>query len=222
MIPPRRANIHWDPAYRIIATRFPAVDIWAPIEADLWDRLDLIEARTNPRVAAGHPQDSYIHWPFDNPRPGRFSTSTLGAFYAASSEATAVAETVHYQAIRCREDQLDPHEFDMRVLSVEILGAFHDLRGRRADAFPGIRDPHSHAASQALAMSLQASGSKGVVFDSVRDSEHAPCVAVWDPATIQRARHLRYLTYRWDGTSVALAYEKRPLPSGGGVSGLGF
>lgn len=219
MIQPRRANIHWDPAYRIIATRFPAVDIWAALDADLWDRLDLIEAKTNPRVVAGHPQDSYIHWPFDNPRSGRFSTDTLGAFYAASSEACAVAETVHYQAIRCREDQLDPHEFDMRVLSVEVLGVFHDLRGRRADAFPGILDPQAHAASQALAVTLYAQGSKGVVFDSVRDPLHTPCVAAWDPAVILRATHLRYLTYRWDGRSVALAYEKRPIPGGGGLPG---
>ncbi len=211
MTQPRRANIHWDPAYRIIATRFPAVDIWAPMDANLWDRLDLIEASTNPRLAAGHPTDGYVHWPFDNPRPGRFSTRTMGAFYAAQEEATAVAETVHHQAIRCHEDQLDPHDFDMRVLSVEVLGAFHDLRGRRAEAFPGVMDPHSHAASQALTVALYASGSKGVVFESVRSPIRSACVAAWDPATILRASHLRYLTYRWDGKTVAPMYEKRPF-----------
>jgi len=208
--PPNRAQVGWDPAYRIIATRFPAVDIWKGSDAALWERLDQIEALTNPRLRAGHEQ-SHIHWPFDNPRPGRFSTGTLGAFYAARDERGAVAETVHYQALRCQEDQLEPHEFDMRVLSVAVAGTFHDLRGKRAAAFPGVMDPANHAASQRLAEELRALGSQGIVFSSVRDEAHTPCVAVFDPGLVHRASHLRYLTYRWDGLKVEPVYEKRPL-----------
>jgi hypothetical protein len=208
---PGRANIHWDPAFRIIATRFPAVDLWAGLDPALWDRLDQVEAMTNPRLSAPQNGSSYIHWPFDNPRPGRFSTGTLGAFYAARDERGAVAETVHYQAIRCREDDLNPHEFDMRVLAVAIEGQFHDLRKKRADAFPGVMDPDSHAAAQALAMDLRAKGSLGILFSSVRDAENGPCVAAFDAATVKRCSHLRFLTYRWDGVKVEPLYEKRPL-----------
>lgn len=212
MKPPVRANIHWDPAFRIIATRFPVVDLWDGLDPTLWDRLDQVEALTNPRLVHEASEVSgYIQWPFVNPRPGRFSTASLGAFYAALEEPGAVAETVHHQAIRCREDRLDPHEFDMRVLSVEVEGPFHDLRGRRADAFPGVMDPDSHGASRNLAEDLHRLGSHGILFNSVRDEGHGPCVAAFDAATIKRCAHLRFLTYRWDGTKVEPLYEKRPL-----------
>lgn len=211
---PTRASIHWAPAFRIIATRFPAVNLWEGMDPAMWGRLDQVEAMTNPRLAASTSEaSSYIQWPFANPRAGRFSTDTLGAFYAAEHESGAVAETVYHQAIRCREDQLDPHDFDMRVLRVEVEGRFHDLRGRRADAFPGVMDPDStrREASQALAVELYQQGSQGIVYSSVRDEERTPCVAAFDPAAIKRCVHLRYLTYRWDGEKVEPLYEKKPL-----------
>lgn len=211
---PARASIHWAPAFRIIATRFPAVNLWEGVDPAMWDRLDRVEAMTNPRLAAGVSEaSSYIQWPFANPRPGRFSTGTLGAFYAAEHERGAVAETVYHQTIRCQEDQLDPHDFDMRVLKVEVEGRFHDLRGKRADAFPGAMDPdpvHRNA-SQSLAVELYEQGSQGIVYTSVRDEERTSCVAAFDPATIKRCAHLRYLAYRWDGVKVEPLYEKRPL-----------
>lgn len=208
---PAQSSIHWDPAFRIIATRFPAVDLWEGLDPALWERLDQVEALTSPRGTGGAGTSSYIQWPFDNPRPGRFSTATLGAFYAARDERCAVAETVHYQAIRCREDRLDPHEFDMRVLSVEIGGRFHDLRGKRAEPFAGVMDPDSHRLSQILAEDLHRQGSAGILFSSVRDEARTPCVAAFTPAVIRRCAHLRYLTYRWDGAKVEPVYEKRPL-----------
>lgn len=210
--PPPRANIYWNPAFRLIATRFPAVDLWAGMPTELWDRIDQVESLTNARLNVGRPQAaSYIQWPFANPRPGRFSTDTLGAFYAAREESAAVAETVHYQAIRCREDNLDPHDFDMRVLQVEVEGRFHDLRGKRADAYPGAMDADHLGVSQALAMDLYALGSPGIVYSSVRDVAHTACVAAFDPGTLKACSHLRFLTYRWDGDRVWPIYEKKPL-----------
>jgi len=209
---PRKSLAAWNPAYRIVAARYPAVDIWAGVPSELWARLDLIEAMTNPRLQAplepGRP--SLIQWPFSNPRPGRFSTEALGAFYAALHERTAIAETVHYQAIRCREDRLEPHAFDMRVLTAELSGRFHDVRGRRALAFPGIMAPESHAASRALAEGLAHLGSQGVLFDSVRDPAHGPCVAAFTPEVVENCRHCRYLTYQWTGSAVEVLYEKKP------------
>lgn len=211
MKPPGHTTIHWDPAFRIIAARFPAVAWWPGLSPDLWERLDQVEELTRPGIYQGRDGSSYSHWPFDNPRPGRFSTATLGAFYAARYELGAVAETVHHQAVRCREDRLDPHEFDMQVLSVAIAGRFHDLRGKRAEPFPGVMEPASHQASQALAEELHRLGSLGIVFTSVRSDLLCPCVATFQPNTIQRCSHLRFLTYHWDGVNVVPLYEKRPL-----------
>lgn len=211
MKPPPRRGILWDPAYRIIATRFPAVDLWEGVDPALWERLDQVEALTNPRLAVDSEAVSYIRWPFDNPRPGRFSTAVHGAFYAAKVMGGAIAETVHHSAIRCREDRLDPHDFDMRVLSVEVEGRFHDITGKRAESYPGVMDPVGYGASQALAESLLRLGSQGILYSSVRDASGSPCVAAFDPSAIKRCAHLRYLTYRWDGKNVLPLYEKLPI-----------
>ena len=213
--PPGLSAVLWDPAYRIIATRYPAVDLWAGLPRELWHRLDQVEAMTNPRLPApaAQPGASYIQWPFSNPRPGRFSTDALGAFYAAQNESTAIAETLHYQALRCREDHLEPHAFDMRVLTAQIQGVFHDLRGRRARPFPGILARESHTVSRRLAETLAGLGSQGVLFDSVRDPAAGACVAAFSPAVILGCQHLRYLSYQWTGSAVEVLFEKRPYPA---------
>ena len=212
--PPRKAWVAWNPAYRIIAARYPAVDIWEGLARDLWTRLDEVEAMTHPMLKSPMEglRSSNILWPFSNPRPGRFSTETLGAFYAALHEQTAIAETLHYQALRCREDRLTPHAFDMRVLTAELKGHFHDVRGKRAQAFPGIMDPDAHSASRTLAEAMARLGAQGILFDSVRDPDHGPCVAAFTPTVVKACQHCRYLTYRWTGEAVEVLYEKRPYP----------
>ncbi|GEM_PF-2020999 len=215
MVTPELAAIRWAKAIRIVATRFPAVDLWEGLPKDLWDRLGQIEDLTNPRLRKGATAaSSFIQWPFSNPRAGRFSTESLGAFYAARGEPAAIAETVHYQALRCREDRLEPHEFDMRVLAARIEGSFHDVRGAKAQAFAGIMDPDCHRAGRLLAEDLARAGSAGVLFDSVRDPAHGPCVAAFTPAVVLACAHLRYLTCRWTGQQVRVVFEKRPyLPA---------
>ena len=203
--------ILWPRALRIIAARFPEVSPWAGLPPGYWDRLDEVEALTRPSLTGEGAPSGFIQWPFSNPRPGRFSTEVLGAFYAAREEATAIAETVHHQAIRCREDHLLPHEFDMRVLGARIEGTCHDLRGALADAWPGLMDPGSHAVARSLATRLAARGSLGVVFSSVRDPARGDCVAAFTPGLVRTCSHLRYLTYRWTGNGVEVLFEKRPF-----------
>ena len=213
---PGASAIKWRKAIRIVAARFPAVDLWAGLPEGLWERLDQVEAMTNPRLNRGvSAPSSFIQWPFSNPRPGRFSTESLGAFYAAHGEAAAIHETVHYQAIRCREDRLEPHDFDMRVLAARIEGSFQDVRGGLARPFPGIMDPDSHRASRRLAEDLARAGSRGILFDSVRDPARGACVAAFTPSVVLACGHLRYLTYRWTGAGVVVAYEKLAYPTPG-------
>ena len=102
--------------------------------------------------------------------------------------------------------------FDMRVLTAVVRGHFHDVRGKRAQDYPGIMDPDGHAASRALAESLARLGSQGILFASVRDPAHGPCVAAFLPSVVEACHHCRYLTYRWTGSAVEVLYEKRPYP----------
>ena len=97
----------------------------------------------------------------------------------------------------------------MRVLAARIEGSFHDVRGNRAQLYPGIMDPDGHGASSSLAEALARAGSPGILFDSVRDPAHGECVAVFDPGRVLQCGHLKYLTYRWTGERVEVAFEKR-------------
>lgn len=217
----KAAQVRWNPAYRIISTRFPAVNLFeslAPPED--WEALAQLEALTNPRfldevgdlnlvpkaARKGGPGATFLMAPFTHPRPGRFSTAAWGALYAAEEEATAIAETVHHQSLFCRNSQLGPVDLDVRVLGLAVEGRLHDLR----KGHPECHRPDDYGPSQALAARLRAEGSKGVLYRSVR-REGADCVALFSPEAASRCRHLRYLCYRWDGKAISDIFEKKPF-----------
>jgi hypothetical protein len=76
-------------------------------------------------------------------------------------------------------------------------------------------DPDSHRASRILAEDLARAGSSGILFDSVRDPAHGPCLAAFTPSVVLACGHLRYLTYRWTGERVIVGFEKRAYAIGG-------
>src|SRR5688572_19088872 len=103
-------SVRWQPCLRIIATRFPTIHLYERVaDAADWDALYALESLTNPRLQAElgaidkipredrtfGPGASVIMAPFIylNPDGGRFTDATFGAFYAANSLATAIAET---------------------------------------------------------------------------------------------------------------------------------
>src|SRR5688572_20442566 len=102
--------LRWLPCFRIIASRFPTIHLYERVaDAADWDALYALESLTNPRLqeelgALGKipredrtfgPGASVVMAPFIylNPDGGRFTDATFGAFYAARSLATAIAET---------------------------------------------------------------------------------------------------------------------------------
>jgi RES domain-containing protein len=217
----KTALIDWNPAFRIIGTRFPAVNLFeslAPPED--WEALAQLEAMTNPRFLdeigdltlvppserKNGPGASFLMAPFTHPRPGRFSTAAWGALYAAEEEATAIAETVYHQSVFCRDSQLGPVDLDVRVLGLRIHGELHDAR----KGHPECHHLEDYAPSQALAARLRNSGSAGVLYTSVR-REGGICAALFSPSPASRCRHLRYLCYRWDGKRISDIFEKKPL-----------
>ena len=209
-------------AWRIISTRFPAVDLFeslAPPED--WEALAALEALTNPRIltAVGNlgqvppnhrvngPGASYLMAPFVHPRPGRFSDALHGALYAGDRLETAIAETRHHQEAFCRDGGLAPLDLDLRVLGLRVRGTYRELRGLRR---PDLYHPTDYAASQAFAAKLREEGARGVVYDSVRLAG-GQCLAAFTPMGLSHCRHLRFLCYRWDGERISVVYEKRPL-----------
>lgn len=218
LIPPLR-RIAWPQATRIIASRYPPIDLYERVSADpaVWEALIAAEMLTNPRVrdAAGEirlvpveervsgPGASYVMAPFThlNPKGGRFSDATHGAYYAAGDLPTAVAETSYHFA-RVAADSADgPRYEDMRVIAGRIDADLHDVQQLNPAAREPLLDPRDYRASQALARELRERGSTGVHYRSVRRTG-GECVAVFRPSAVGLPVQTKHLKYHWDGTAV--------------------
>lgn len=217
-----KARISWRPCYRIIPSRFPPIDLFERIAdpAD-WEALAEIEAMTNDRIRdeigdislvpvadrISGPGASVVMAAFTHlGSSSRFADESFGAFYAALSLATAIAETKYHRARFLRATAEAPITVDMRAYAVDLDGRLHDIRGRSDLA--DIYDPADYAASQGFARRLRGEGSDGIVYDSVRDSG-GECAAVFRPPLLANVRQERHLAYVWDGREITEIYEKR-------------
>ena len=220
------SEVRWQPCFRVISSRFPPIHLFERVSgAEDWEALYWLESLTNPRLRddVGEielvpredrifgPGASVIMAPFThlNPEGSRFADDTFGAFYAAASLDTSIAETRYHREIFLRATRERPLELDMRTYLCDVAASFHDIRGKR-DRMPDIYDPDSYVASQKLARSLKLAGSNGVVFDSVRHAG-GQCLAVYRPRLVQNCRQGTHLRYVWDGERINQVYELRAI-----------
>jgi hypothetical protein len=218
--------VRWQPCFRVISSRFPPIHLFERVAgAEDWEALYWLESLTNPRLRddVGEielvpredrifgPGASVIMAPFThlNPEGSRFADDTFGAFYAAASLDTSIAETRYHREIFLRATRQRPLELDMRTYLCDVAASFHDIRGKR-DRMPDIYDPDSYVASQKLARSLKLAGSNGVVFDSVRHTG-GQCLAVYRPRLVQNCRQGTHLRYVWDGERISQVYALRVM-----------
>lgn len=223
---PPISSVEWRPCYRIVASRFPPIDLFEAVAdaADL-EAVYQIEAMTNDRLREEvgdlglvPPEDrvsgpgttpimaAFTHL---NPAGSRFSDGSFGVFYAGATIEVAIDETRHHRTAFLRATDEPPQEIDMRAYAVDLKANLHDIRGMRGNV-PALYDPHSYAASQAFAHALRETGSDGIVYQSVRH-EGGECAAVFRPRLLSDCRQERHFCYVWDGTAITMAYEKRSL-----------
>lgn len=220
------SEVSWQPCYRVISSRFPPIALFERVaSAADWDALYWLESLTNPRLRdeigdielvpsearVFGPGSSVVMAAFThlNPDGSRFADNTFGAFYAAASLDTSIAETRYHREAFLRATHEAPIEIDMRTYLADVTASFHDIRGKR-DQMREIYDPDSYAASQKLARTLRAGGSNGIVYDSVRHPE-GQCLAVYRPRLIQNCRQGAHLRYVWDGRRIGQVYALRLL-----------
>jgi hypothetical protein len=222
-------EVRWQPCFRVISSRFPPIHLFERVaSAEDYEALYWLESLTNPRLRdeVGEielvPQEdrvfghgtSVIMAPFThlNPDGSRFADDTFGAFYAAASLDTSVAETRFHREVFLRATREQPLELDMRTYLCDISAPFHDIRGQR-DRMPDLYDPDSYVASQKFARTLKLAGSNGIVYDSVRHAG-GQCLAVYRPRLIQNCRQGTHLRYVWDGERISGVYELRLMDQG--------
>jgi hypothetical protein len=142
-----------------------------------------------------------------SPAGTRFTDGHYGAYYAAESIDTAIAETRFHRENFLRATSQPSIELEMRCYLADIACDLHDLRARRTE-LPDIYDPASYTASQKLGRELRDGGSNGIAFDSVRRNG-GECVAIFRPRLVQNVRQSVHLRYAWDGYAISEVYEIR-------------
>lgn len=212
-------EVDWRQAWRIIASKYPPIDLFERVSEDqaVWEALIALETLTNPRVrdevgniALVPPEDrvagpgaSYVMASFThvNPSGSRFSDGSYGVYYTASSMETAIAETIHHFQEFCHDSSDPPRSEDMRVLVGRVNCEFHSVEALPANDRAAILDPDSYEASRRFGARLREEGAAGVHYPSVR-MRGGECVAAFKPNAVGLPAQERHLRYRWNGERV--------------------
>lgn len=221
------ASVHWRRSYRIVPARFPPISLFEDVAAspDDLDALNELEGATSARLReeAGEihlirPEDrrfgngySPVMAAFTYPAPSRFSDGAFGVYYCAKHERTAVAETRYHRERFLRESSEPPMALEMRVYIAEVRAPLLDLR-----IDPALTAPYLHrddwGPSQRLGARARQSGCHGLVYPSVRDSDHGECGALLRPPAVGPTRQGKHFEYRWDGERISQIVELRSTP----------
>jgi hypothetical protein len=199
----------------LIPSRYPTVglldrvaspgDLQALFELEAWtnDRisgeLGLIRAIPPSEWIVGQPMASVIMAAFCHPTPGggRFTSEDRGAWYAARTIDTALAESAFRRTQELREIGAFETRVEMRVYLADVRARFHDVRANKR-AWSALYDPNDYRAGQALGAALLENGSNGVVYRSVRDPD-GECLACFRPALVKNVRSGGHYEFRWEG-----------------------
>jgi hypothetical protein len=208
-------RIRWTATCRMVPSRYPSVGVLDRIAApaDL-DAVMEVEAWTNDRLSVelgilstipeaewvvGEPMASVVMAAFCHPRPGggRFSGPDRGAWYAARTEETAVAESVYHRTRELEEVGHFDVRMQMRLYHADFAATFHDVRGPDPMR-ERLHAPDSYVDSQRVAHALFDAGSNGIVYDSVRHPG-GTCLACFRPRLVRRTRVAAHYEYTWRG-----------------------
>ncbi len=209
----------WPKAWRIIASRFPPIDLFERVfdNPAMSEVLADLEQATNPRVrdeigeialvppnrrVAG-PGASWVMAPFThvNPKGSRFSNGSYGVYYAAYSLETALRETIYHFEKFARDARDPPRREDMRVLVGRVFNTFDDVNSLSIPERTAVLDPNSYAASQPFGQKRREAGSHGISYPSVRHPG-GRCIGAFWPDVVAFPVQERHLQFAWDGKSV--------------------
>lgn len=219
MKPPETVIPAWDAAYRMVNSAFPPItlfeDVLDPAELEMAYAL---EALTNDRLQeqCGVVQrvaiEDRVTGPGSTPvmaafthigKASRFTDGTYGIYYAANSQAAAIAETsFHQQRFLAATNEPDI-ELTLRTYVNQVVKPVHDVRVEHPELHDP--DPAHYSKAQAFARSLRESGSWGLLYNSVRLSGHE-CVAAFRPPAVSipvQGKHVRYV---WDAKSRSISH----------------
>ena len=171
------------PAHRLIPSQFPPIGLFDTVAraADLPAVMELV-GWTNDRLVADRidrlPQDEWVYGvpnasivmaAFLHVAPGgmRFNGPDLGAWYAADDIRTAAAEVGHHLRRETLARGVTRMTRIYRAYNATLLGDYLDIRGQQTSR-PDIYASDTYEASQKFGEQLRATGSAGLIYDSLR------------------------------------------------------
>lgn len=216
----------WDAAFRMINSAFPPITLFEDVlnPADL-EMAYALESMTNDRlldqcgVLHRVAVEDRVSGPGSTPvmaafahigKASRFTDGTYGIYYAASSQAAAIAETrFHQQRFLAATNEPDI-ELTLRTYVNQVVKPVHDVR----EDFPELHDPDPsrYGTSQAFASALRGEGAWGLLYKSVRLDGHE-CVAAFRPPAVSLPVQGKHVRYVWDAKSQTIShvFEISPL-----------
>lgn len=217
-----RIPLSWQPAFRVIPTRFPAVNLFDRVAgSEDFEALYALEAMTNDRIrdevgdislvpaeerlygnGSGPIMAAFTHL---NPQGSRFGDGSYGVFYCGREKETAIAETRHHSALFMGATAEPPMRLQMRLYTVVAEGEAVDLR-KAAQADPRIVDPDDYGHAQSIGRKLRGQGAPGILYPSVR-RPGGECLAALRPGILRDCLHMAYLEYNWNGRGIDAVFE---------------
>lgn len=221
----RRIALAWNPAFRVIPTRFPAISLFDRVAgAQDFDVLHALEAMINDRLRdeLGEislvPPEERLYGPgsgpimatFTHPNPAgsRFSDGRYGVFYCARDRQTAVADpppssAVHGGHARAADAAADALVFGgsqrpgRRPAGGSAPRTAH-RRSRQLRLCPGHRPPAEgrRGAGHSLSVGAPAQGRKPRRLRT---------------GIVRDGLHAAYLEYNWDGRAIDAVFEVSQL-----------
>lgn len=211
--PGSKTPLGWTKQYRIVASQFPTISLYEQlVPAEQLAVLYELEALTNPRLQeeAGNlnlvRREDHVSGPGASPvmaafthigQASRFTDGSYGVYYAANSEAAAIAETRFHRERFLAATNEPSCEITQRVYVGELQKPLHDIR---ASSFDHLHqpDPGQYSITQRFASELRKANSWGLLYRSVRHP-NSECIAAFRPPAISLPKQGRHLRYVWDG-----------------------
>jgi hypothetical protein len=218
-------RINWPAAWRIIASRYPPIDLFERVTDNpaVWEALKDLEQLTNPRLrdeigeialvpaerrVVGRTNASWVMAPFTHVNKGgsRFSDGSYGVYYAAEALLTAIKETAYHFARFATDSHDPPRREDMRVLLGSVDCSFCEVDTLSPADQQAVLDKASYVASREFGGNRRAAGSDGISYPSVRH-DCGRCFAAFWPDVVGIPIHERHLQYEWDGVKVTRYFD---------------
>lgn len=219
-------ELNWNPACRIIPTRFPAVSLFERVaKPEDFDALYALEAMTNDRIrdeigdislvppgerlfgdGSSCIMAAFTHL---NLQGSRFSDGSYSVFYCARDRQTAIAETRYHQTLFMAATDEAPMRLQMRLYTVKARGEVIDLRAASC-ADPRMVDPDDYGIAQGIGRKLRKQDTQGILYPSVRHPG-GEALAALRTGILKSCLHAAYLEYNWNGRLIDAVYEVSQL-----------